>query len=97
MLSLMNNSQLFTGLVTSFASPFVLDMPKEKYEEWLSIEEDIPETATLTDLEIYQAACEQDQAIKSDDSEGDDCIEESPPTNAKMMQAFDILKTGVQH
>ncbi|GBO14041.1 hypothetical protein AVEN_202224-1 [Araneus ventricosus] len=38
-------------------------MPKEEYEEWLSIDEDIPETATLTDLEIFQSVCEQDQAI----------------------------------
>ncbi|GBO07181.1 hypothetical protein AVEN_143981-1, partial [Araneus ventricosus] len=71
-------------------------MPKEKYEEWMFIDEDIPETATLTDLEIFQSVCERDQAIKVDDSDGDDCIEKNPPTNAEMRQALDILKPGVQ-
>ncbi|GBM44882.1 hypothetical protein AVEN_210694-1 [Araneus ventricosus] len=60
-------------------------MQKEKYEEWMSIDEDIPEAATLTDLEICQA-------IKIDDSDGDECVEENPPTNAEMRQALDILK-----
>ncbi|GBL72399.1 hypothetical protein AVEN_115326-1 [Araneus ventricosus] len=36
---------------------------KEEYEEWMSIDEDIPVAATITDLEICQAVCEQDQAI----------------------------------
>ncbi|GBO02362.1 hypothetical protein AVEN_93283-1 [Araneus ventricosus] len=40
--------------------------------------------ATLTDLKICQAVYEQDQAIKVDDSDGDECVEENPPTNAKM-------------
>ncbi|GBO06664.1 hypothetical protein AVEN_265511-1, partial [Araneus ventricosus] len=46
-------------------------MQKEEYEEWVSIDEDIPVAATLTDLEMCQALCEQDQAIKIDDSDGD--------------------------
>ncbi|GBN92224.1 hypothetical protein AVEN_247086-1 [Araneus ventricosus] len=71
-------------------------MPKEEYEEWLSIDKDIPETATLTDLEICQADCERDQAINVYDSYGDECVEENPPSNAKMRQALDILKPGVQ-
>ncbi|GBM76748.1 hypothetical protein AVEN_86322-1 [Araneus ventricosus] len=62
----------------------------------MSIDEDIPIAATLTDLEIYQAVCEQDQAIKVD-SNGDECVEENPPTNTEMRQARDILKRGVQH
>ncbi|GBO14849.1 hypothetical protein AVEN_130543-1 [Araneus ventricosus] len=69
-------------------------MPKEEYEELLSIDEDIPETATLTDLEIFQSVCVQDQAIKVDDSDGHDCIEKTPLTNAEMRQALDILKPG---
>ncbi|GBM32313.1 hypothetical protein AVEN_224700-1 [Araneus ventricosus] len=40
-------------------------MQKEKYEEWMSIDEDIPVAATLTDLEICQA-------IKVDDSDRDE-------------------------
>ncbi|GBN82108.1 hypothetical protein AVEN_259198-1 [Araneus ventricosus] len=52
---------------------------------------------TLTDLEICQAVCEQDQAIKVDDSDGDECVEENVPTNSEMRQALDILKRGVQH
>ncbi|GBM48455.1 hypothetical protein AVEN_98990-1 [Araneus ventricosus] len=66
-------------------------------EEWMSIDEDIPVAATLTDLEICQAVCEQDQAIKVDDSDGDESVEENPPSNAEMRQALDILKRGVQH
>ncbi|GBM32427.1 hypothetical protein AVEN_56614-1, partial [Araneus ventricosus] len=39
-------------------------MQKEEYEEWMSIDEDIPEDTTLTDLEICQDVCKQYQAIK---------------------------------
>ncbi|GBL95949.1 hypothetical protein AVEN_227170-1 [Araneus ventricosus] len=59
-------------------------MKKVEYEEWMSIDEDIPVADTLTDLEICQAICEQDQAIKVDDSYGDECVEEKPPTNAEI-------------
>ncbi|GBN31479.1 hypothetical protein AVEN_41967-1 [Araneus ventricosus] len=72
-------------------------MQKEEHEEWMSINEDIPVAATLTDLEIFQVVCEQDQAIKVDDSDGDECVEENPPTNAEMRQALNILKCGVKH
>ncbi|GBN83882.1 hypothetical protein AVEN_69381-1 [Araneus ventricosus] len=72
-------------------------MQKEKYEEWMSIDEDISVAATLTVLEICQAVCEQGRAIKVDDPDGDECVEENPPTNAEMRQALDILKRGVQH
>ncbi|GBN52803.1 hypothetical protein AVEN_79848-1 [Araneus ventricosus] len=71
-------------------------MQKEEYEEWISIDEDIPVAATVTDLEICQAVCEQDQAMKVDDSDGDECVEGNPPTNAEMSQALDV-KRGVQH
>ncbi|GBO01263.1 hypothetical protein AVEN_42505-1 [Araneus ventricosus] len=71
-------------------------MQKEVCEEWISIDEDIPVDVTQTDLEIFQSVCEQEQAIKVDDSDGDDCIEKNPPTNAEMRQALDILKPGVQ-
>ncbi|GBM42803.1 hypothetical protein AVEN_228578-1 [Araneus ventricosus] len=57
-------------------------MQKEEYGEWMSIDEDIPVAATLTDLEICQARPSN---------------EENPPTNAEMRQALDILKRGVQH
>ncbi|GBM81813.1 hypothetical protein AVEN_12919-1 [Araneus ventricosus] len=57
-------------------------MQKEEYEEWMSIDEDIPLAATITDLKICQAVCEQDQAIKVDDSDGNECVEENPPTNS---------------
>ncbi|GBO20345.1 hypothetical protein AVEN_226998-1 [Araneus ventricosus] len=63
----------------------------------MSIDEDIPVAVTLTDLEICQAVCEQDQAMKVDDSDGDKCVEENTPTNAEMRQALDILKRGMQH
>ncbi|GBL93562.1 hypothetical protein AVEN_59743-1 [Araneus ventricosus] len=66
-------------------------------EEWMSIDEDISVAATITDLEICQAVCEQDQAIKVDNSDGDECVEANPPTNAEMRQTLDILKHGVQH
>ncbi|GBM03383.1 hypothetical protein AVEN_256922-1 [Araneus ventricosus] len=72
-------------------------MQKEEYEEWMSIDEDIPVAATLTDLEIFQTVCEEDQAIKVDDSDGDECVEENPLTNVEMRRALDILKRGVQH
>ncbi|GBM59675.1 Ribonuclease 3 [Araneus ventricosus] len=64
-------------------------------EEWMSIDEEIPVAATLTDLEICQAICEHDQAIKLGDSDMDECVEENPPANAEMRQSFDILKCGV--
>ncbi|GBO02759.1 hypothetical protein AVEN_183467-1 [Araneus ventricosus] len=67
-------------------------------EEWMSIDEDIPVTATITDLEICQHVCEQDQAIQVDDSDGNECVEDqNPPTNAEMRQALDIVQRGVQH
>ncbi|GBO18975.1 hypothetical protein AVEN_218471-1 [Araneus ventricosus] len=72
-----------------------LQYAKEEYEEWMAIDEDIPVAATLTDLEICQAVCEQDQAIKVDNSDGDEYVEENPPTNAEMRQAVDILNRGV--
>ncbi|GBO18854.1 hypothetical protein AVEN_271802-1 [Araneus ventricosus] len=72
-------------------------MQKEEYGEWMSIDEDIPVAATLTNLDICQAVCEQDQAIKVDDSDGDECVEENPPTKAEIRQAHDILKRSVQH
>ncbi|GBM56283.1 hypothetical protein AVEN_241745-1 [Araneus ventricosus] len=65
-------------------------MQKEEYEEWMSIDEDIPLAATIMDLEICQAVCEQDQAIKVNYSVGDECAEENPPTNAEMRQALDM-------
>ncbi|GBM84195.1 hypothetical protein AVEN_174903-1 [Araneus ventricosus] len=64
-------------------------MQTEEYEEWMSIDVDIPVAAALTDLEIYQA-------IKLDDSDGDECIEENPPTIAEMRQDLDILKRGME-
>ncbi|GBM61835.1 hypothetical protein AVEN_105580-1 [Araneus ventricosus] len=66
-------------------------MQKEEYEEWMSIDEDIPAAATLTDLEIYQAVYEQYQAIKVD-SDGDEHVKENPPTNAEMRQALDYFE-----
>ncbi|GBN67115.1 hypothetical protein AVEN_85059-1 [Araneus ventricosus] len=72
-------------------------MKKEEYEEWVFIDEDIPVAATLTNLEICQAVCKQDQAIKVGDSDGDECVEGNPPTNAEMRQALDILKSIEQH
>ncbi|GBN70030.1 hypothetical protein AVEN_212119-2-1, partial [Araneus ventricosus] len=75
----------------------LVGMQKEEYEEWMLIAEDIPVAATPIDLEICQAVCEQDQVIKVDDSEGDECVEENPSTNAEMRQALAILKRGVQH
>ncbi|GBN44708.1 hypothetical protein AVEN_173915-1 [Araneus ventricosus] len=67
-------------------------MQKEQYEEWMSICNDIPVAATLTDWTFAK----QVQAIKVD-SDGDECVEENPPTNAEMRLALDILKCGVQH
>ncbi|GBO04342.1 hypothetical protein AVEN_77184-1 [Araneus ventricosus] len=70
----------------------MLGMKKEEYEEWISIEEDISVAATITDLEICRAVCEQDQAIKVDDSNGDECVEENPPTNAETKRASSFHK-----
>ncbi|GBO04667.1 hypothetical protein AVEN_173444-1, partial [Araneus ventricosus] len=52
-------------------------MQKEEYEEWMSLAEDIPVAAALTDLEICQVK-------KVDDSDGDECVEENLSTNAEM-------------
>ncbi|GBN73820.1 hypothetical protein AVEN_46532-1 [Araneus ventricosus] len=59
----------------------------------MSIDEDIPVAATLTDLEIRQAVCEKEQAIKVDN----ECVEGNLPANAEMRQALDIVKRGVQN
>ncbi|GBM43817.1 hypothetical protein AVEN_258455-1, partial [Araneus ventricosus] len=61
-------------------------MEKKEYEEWMSIDENIPVAATLTYLEIFQAVCEQGPAIKADDSDRDEFVEENPPTNAEVRQ-----------
>ncbi|GBL90598.1 hypothetical protein AVEN_179497-1 [Araneus ventricosus] len=54
----------------------------------MSIDEDIPVSVLLTDLEIPQAAYEQNQALKVDDSDGDECVKENPPTNAGMRSEY---------
>ncbi|GBN44926.1 hypothetical protein AVEN_153742-1 [Araneus ventricosus] len=72
-----------TGKLHATSRPVGESMQKEEYEEWMSNDKDIPVAATLTDLEIFPAVCEQDQAIKVDDSDGDECVEENPPTNVK--------------
>ncbi|GBL72478.1 hypothetical protein AVEN_115393-1 [Araneus ventricosus] len=69
---------------------------KKSIKSGMSTDEDTPVGATLTDLEICQAVCEQYQAIKVDDSDGDECVAENLPTNAEMRQALDILKRGLQ-
>ncbi|GBM88343.1 hypothetical protein AVEN_211920-1 [Araneus ventricosus] len=69
-------------------------MQKEECEVWMSIDEDILVVATLTDSEICQAVCEQDQAIKVDDSEGNECFEENPPTNAEMRSGWSVRPLG---
>ncbi|GBM15765.1 hypothetical protein AVEN_254729-1 [Araneus ventricosus] len=71
-------------------------MQKEEYEEWMSIDEDIPVASTQKDLQICQAVCKQNQAIKVDDSDLDECFEVNPPMNAEMRHALDILKRDVQ-
>ncbi|GBN31503.1 hypothetical protein AVEN_144906-1 [Araneus ventricosus] len=63
----------------------------------MPIDEDIPVSSTLTDLEICQAVCGQEQSIKVDDSDEDECVEKNPPKNSGMKQALDIVKGGVQH
>ncbi|GBL84153.1 hypothetical protein AVEN_118564-1 [Araneus ventricosus] len=54
-----------------------IGIEKEEYEEWMPIDENIPVAATLMDLEICQAICEPDQAIKFDDSNRDECVEDT--------------------
>ncbi|GBN29514.1 hypothetical protein AVEN_43607-1 [Araneus ventricosus] len=72
-------------------------MLKEEHEEWMCLDEDIPVAAILTNLEICQAVCEQDQEINVADSDGEECVGENPTTNLEMRKALDILKRGVQH
>ncbi|GBN04362.1 hypothetical protein AVEN_123316-1 [Araneus ventricosus] len=72
-------------------------MQKEEYEEWMSIGEDIPLVATIIDFEICKDVSEKDPAIKVEDSDGDECVEKNPPTNAEMRQALHNVKCGVQH
>ncbi|GBO26247.1 hypothetical protein AVEN_67077-1, partial [Araneus ventricosus] len=59
-------------------------MLKEENEEWMPIDEDIPTDATLTDLEICQVVYEEDRVINVDDFDGDEWVEENPPTNAEL-------------
>ncbi|GBN67430.1 hypothetical protein AVEN_106648-1 [Araneus ventricosus] len=81
-------------------------MQKEEYEEGMSIDEDIPVAATLTDLEIFQAVCGKDQEIKVGHSDGDECVEENEyveenkcvdenhPTKAEMRPQHRKKKNG---
>ncbi|GBN23417.1 hypothetical protein AVEN_18830-1, partial [Araneus ventricosus] len=59
-------------------------MQRKEYEE-SSNNEDIPVGATLTDLEIFQAVCDQNQKLKVDDSDGDKCAEK--PSNERRNEA----------
>ncbi|GBN20926.1 hypothetical protein AVEN_271558-1 [Araneus ventricosus] len=49
----------------------------------MSIAEDFPVASTPTDMEFFQAVFEQDQAIYVDYSDGNECAEENPATNAE--------------
>ncbi|GBN10841.1 hypothetical protein AVEN_142871-1 [Araneus ventricosus] len=59
-------------------------MLKEESEEWMPIDEDIPTAATLTYLEICQVVYEEDRVINVDAFDGDEWVEENPPTNAEL-------------
>ncbi|GBL78604.1 hypothetical protein AVEN_65195-1 [Araneus ventricosus] len=63
----------------------------------MPIDKDIPVAATLTDLEICHAVCEQDQAMEVDNSGGNKCAIENPLMNTETRQALEIFKHGVQH
>ncbi|GBO11802.1 hypothetical protein AVEN_207719-1, partial [Araneus ventricosus] len=53
-------------------------MQKEVYEEWISIDEDIPVDVTPTDLEICQAVfASKNQAINVHDFDRDICVEKT--------------------
>ncbi|GBN96788.1 hypothetical protein AVEN_261320-1 [Araneus ventricosus] len=49
-------------------------MLKEEYEEWMTIDGNIPVDAELPNLEFSQAVCEQDPAINIADSDGDNVL-----------------------
>ncbi|GBM77224.1 hypothetical protein AVEN_260604-1 [Araneus ventricosus] len=77
-----------TASSTEASVPIVIEPPedllKEEYEDWISIDVDIPVATTSIDLEIFQAVCQQDQAINVDDSDGDKCVEENLPREPEM-------------
>ncbi|GBM52293.1 hypothetical protein AVEN_51725-1 [Araneus ventricosus] len=63
-------------------------MQNEESDVWM---QDIPVA------KLSPSCCEQDQAIRVDDSDEDECVDENPPTNAEMRQALDILKRFAHH
>ncbi|GBN91646.1 hypothetical protein AVEN_182560-1 [Araneus ventricosus] len=70
-------------------------MLKEEYEEWITIDGNIPVAAELQNWEFRQSVCEQDPAINIADSDGDNVLTkilERTPS-----QALDILKNGVEY
>ncbi|GBN20577.1 hypothetical protein AVEN_150509-1 [Araneus ventricosus] len=70
-------------------------MLKEEYEEWMTIDGNIPVAAELPNLEFRQAVCEQDSAINIADSDGDNVLTKILQRTPR--QAIDILKNGVQY
>ncbi|GBM52298.1 hypothetical protein AVEN_51729-1 [Araneus ventricosus] len=63
-------------------------MQNEESDVWM---QDIPVA------KLSPSCCEQDQAIRVDDSDGDECVDENPRMNEEMRQALDILKRFAHH
>ncbi|GBN87622.1 hypothetical protein AVEN_139265-1 [Araneus ventricosus] len=70
-------------------------MLKEEYEEWMTIDGNIPVPAELPNLKFRQAVCEQDPAINIADSDGDNVLTKILLRTPR--QAIDILKNDVQY
>jgi hypothetical protein len=77
------------------------DMPKDEFENWVDIDDDIEVVATMTISEICQEVTDDDSKL-SKESEcnmhtEEEEISEAPPTNAQIQDALRILRRGVQY
>jgi hypothetical protein len=85
---------------TNTETPAPDGMPKEEFENWLDIDNNVEVVATMTVSEICQAVAD-DKYKLAEESESNctskEEILEAPPTNAQMREALQILCHGVQH
>ena len=93
-----NNAAVMKEMEDVFNPP--PDMNAEDFEAWMEIDEKVETSTSLTDEDICEAVCVQDQ-VSSQDSDADDepesAIEDKIPTPAQMREALRILRLGEQN
>ncbi|XKL69237.1 hypothetical protein PGB90_007006 [Kerria lacca] len=73
------------------------NVPKEEFDAWLTVDDDVPTAGVLTEEVICANIVNRHPLKENEDADCDDAdILPSPPTRQKMMRALDVLKRGVQ-